>query len=265
MDAADRGWGEVGAPGSATGATYRRNNIIRVEAGGVSVYVHKKIAPLVAAFMNEIVRRGYRLDRVADDWGYNHRYIAGTRVLSNHSWGLAIDLNATTNPMTSDGIVHTDMPGWVVSTATRYGLYWGGNYTGIKKDPMHFEFLGTPHDADALVASLKSLSNPSEEDVMDLADSPSWSRRQPNKRFPVFIGHGEPANNSFSVLSRDNAVFMNPPFKEGRRDPASEDGIAYGMWFRRFFNTGPFYGFGEAEGSFFAVAQNGTYDLSHKS
>lgn len=261
-DASDRGWGEIGRPGSAAGIVYRKKNIIKVTAGGRDIYLHRRVAPLFIAFNTEIVSRGYRIDEVMDDWGYNHRYIAGTSILSNHSWGLAEDLNAITNPMTSDGIVHTDMPGWVVEAARRYGLHWGGNYTGKKKDPMHFEFLGTPQEADALVAMLSQ--HVPQEEIMDLAGSPSWVHRQGNGRFPVFIFHPEPQNNSFSVVSRDNAAFTNPPWELGREDAGSKDDVIFGFWYRRFFNTGRFHGWGEADGSFFAIAQNGTYDVSKK-
>jgi hypothetical protein len=48
------------------------------------------------------------------------------------------------------------MPAWVYNEKdlmTRYGLRWGGEYTGTP-DPMHFEFMLTPADADSITASL---------------------------------------------------------------------------------------------------------------
>ena len=30
----------------------------------------------------------------------------------------------------------------------KYGFAWGGAYKHLRKDPMHFEFMGSPHDAD---------------------------------------------------------------------------------------------------------------------
>lgn len=150
----NRGWGAVGKPGSATGIAYRKANIVKIVAGGITLYVHKGVAPIFKSFCDEIVRRGYPLNVRADDWGYNHRYIAGTYTLSNHSWGLAIDLNAITNPQGNP--LHTDMPAWVIECAQRHGLDWGGWYTTARKDPMHFEFLGTPAEAAAIIARLAS-------------------------------------------------------------------------------------------------------------
>jgi hypothetical protein len=155
-DASKRGWGDPGVPGSLAARDYARKHIITVNAGGIRLPVRREVAPIFEAFVNEIASRGYSLSGVADDWGYACRYIRGLeakRVFSNHAWGLAVDLNATRNPMTSDGKVHTDMPGWVVTCASAYGLEWGGNYRGARKDPMHFEFLGSPADAARLAGS----------------------------------------------------------------------------------------------------------------
>lgn len=139
-----RGWGK---PCSGTYTS--------VVAGGVKFKVRTEVAPLVAGFVAEVTAGGYHLDRVNDDWGYACRKIRGSCCSwSNHAWGLAIDLNATTNPMTSDGKVHTDMPAWVVEAGRKWGFSWGGDYVGKRKDPMHFEFLGTPADAASLVAKL---------------------------------------------------------------------------------------------------------------
>lgn len=146
-----RGWGDPDRAG------YARDHIVTVTAGGVNLAVRREVAPLFAGFCDELAAGGYPLDRVADDWGYANRDIRGRPgVKSNHAWGLAVDLNATTNTMTSDGRTHTDMPSWVPALAEeRYGLSWGGDYTGDRRDPMHFEFLGTPADAARWVASLK--------------------------------------------------------------------------------------------------------------
>lgn len=139
--AEERGWGSPDAPG------YQKNHIVRVTAGGVKVNVRKEIQFLVGGFLNECLHRGYRFDKIADDWGYVNRDIRGRPgVKSNHAWGLAIDVNSTSNPMTEDGIKHTDMPSWMPEVARIWGFYWGGLYTGKRKDPMHYEYLGTPAD-----------------------------------------------------------------------------------------------------------------------
>lgn len=154
--AAQRGWGEIGAPGSAIGVAFRKKNIVKITPAGLTLYVNKGAAWLFEQFIEEAHRLGYDFGKIKDDWGYNHRYIAGTKILSNHSWGLAVDLNATTNPMTHDDKVHTDMPAWMIALAAKYGLDWGGYYHGAKKDPMHFEFLGTPEEAQKIIARLSN-------------------------------------------------------------------------------------------------------------
>jgi peptidoglycan hydrolase-like protein with peptidoglycan-binding domain len=62
--------------------------------------------------------------------------------------------------MTSDGVVHTNLPRNAGTIAKKYGFLWGGDYTGSRKDPMHFEFMGTPADAKRLTKALKKKPTP---------------------------------------------------------------------------------------------------------
>jgi hypothetical protein len=108
-------------------------------AGGV----HRNIAELVGLICNEIERRGYRFVP-GWCWGASCRAIAGTSRASNHSWGLAIDMNAPNNPYTSSG-VH-DIPDWAFALFRSYGFGLGADYSG-KQDWMHAEFQGNVSDA----------------------------------------------------------------------------------------------------------------------
>lgn len=135
-----RGWG----PGWPTD---RRQDMARVTSHGVTVLVHKLIAPLVAELLDETVEGGYQL-RPDECWGYASRPIRGTNTPSNHSWGLAVDLNSRTNPMGSTLV--TDMPPWMTQLWKSRGFRWGGDYSG-RKDAMHFEFMGTPADVGGTV------------------------------------------------------------------------------------------------------------------
>jgi D-alanyl-D-alanine carboxypeptidase-like protein len=167
-DASTRGWGK-GWP------TDRRRDMAKVEAGGISVLVHREIAPIVAALMAETIAGGYRLNP-GECWGYANRAIAGTSTPSNHSWGLAVDLNAPSNPM-ADRLI-TDMPVWMVELWRRRGFRWGGDYTG-RKDPMHFEYLGTLADAHQIVAALKAPAIPAPPPTprfVDYPEEPSMRR-----------------------------------------------------------------------------------------
>lgn len=149
-DASSRGWGK-GWP------TDRSADMATASGGGISIPAHKRIAPIVSWLLAETVRRGYDLDGTRDDWGYANRPIRGTQRPSNHSWGLAVDLNATANPMQSK--LKTDMPRWMVGLWKSHGFDWGGDYDG-RKDAMHFEFAGTPADADRIAKTLGAAPKP---------------------------------------------------------------------------------------------------------
>lgn len=151
LTALDRGFGDP------RHADFYKKFIVPVKAGGISVNVHRDLAYLTQGFLTQITDAGYKLNGRADDWGYANRAVRGyelkykltrsLRYLSNHAWGTAIDLNATTNPMTKDGRVHTDMPHEVIDAAHTWGWSWGGDYVGQRKDPMHFEMLLTKNEA----------------------------------------------------------------------------------------------------------------------
>ncbi len=172
MTAQDRGWGDPDSTG------FRAKNIVKIVAGGVELNIHKAVAHLFQGFCNELHARGYVLNVNKDDWGYINRDIRGRPgVKSNHSWGLAIDLNSSTNPMTSDGHVISDMPEWVGEVAAKYGLFWGRNYSGQRKDPMHFEFLGTPADVAKYPTSAPLVPKSAEQAIMetDMPTAAQWN------------------------------------------------------------------------------------------
>lgn len=153
MSAEQRGWGK-GFPAN------RVKDMQPVEVAGVKVSVNRAIAPLVRFLMEETERRGYHL-KVGQCWGYANRAIRGskTNAPSNHSWGLAIDINAPTNPQT-DKLV-TDMPDWMPKLWKEWGFGWGGDYKPpTKKDAMHYEFTGTPDDAHRLIRKLEVAQKP---------------------------------------------------------------------------------------------------------
>lgn len=110
--------------------------------------VRKEINELVSRLVKETARRGYRFGVPGNPsygcWGYNCRAIRGSDRPSNHSWGLAVDINAPTNPMGSTLI--TDMPGWMPDLWNAYGFRWGGDYIS-RPDAMHYEFMGSVSDA----------------------------------------------------------------------------------------------------------------------
>lgn len=193
----ERGWGWPGAPGSTQDRKYRRDHLVWVEAGGVKLLIRKEVADLFVGFIGELTAGGYRLNVRADDWGYANRDVRGRPgVKSNHAWGLAVDLNATTNPMTNDGRNHTDLPPGISKLAAKYGLRWGGDYTGSRKDPMHFEFIGTPRDAQEYVRHLSRRPSqhgtPQTQEFFDM-DEATFRRilREENDRALRIVLRGE--------------------------------------------------------------------------
>ena len=64
---------------------------------------------------------------------YYPRFIANTTTLSNHSFGIALDLNV---PRQRRGTVG-EMNRTVVSIFEKWGFAWGGDWRYT--DPMHFE------------------------------------------------------------------------------------------------------------------------------
>jgi D-alanyl-D-alanine carboxypeptidase len=135
-NARERGWGR-GWP------ECQRGRLAAVTAGELTVYLRREIAPLVATLLEATERRYAYPIRAGQTWGYAHRAIQGTDVPSNHSWGLAVDINAGTNPMAR--AFRSDLPPAVVAMWWAAGFYWGGWYTR-RPSTMHFEYVRRPGD-----------------------------------------------------------------------------------------------------------------------
>ncbi|HET7713386.1 MAG TPA: M15 family metallopeptidase, partial [Patescibacteria group bacterium] len=135
---------------------------VKLEVAGITLYVHRAVSYLFKEFIEELASKGYSVAKGRDDWGYANRniFIRGrdTGRKSNHSWGLAVDLNATANAVSYDGRVHTNLPKNVSEIAKKYDLFWGGDYSASSyRDPMHFEFLDRPRDAVLATARVRAL------------------------------------------------------------------------------------------------------------
>lgn len=121
--------------------------------GHQTLTVRRETADLWTLLLGEVQRRGYHLVS-GWCWSGENRPIGGTSTPSNHSWALAVDLNAPTNPMTFDNSVHTDMPAFMPDLFARYGFRWGGDYYSTsRRDAMHYEFIGTVEDAGKATAA----------------------------------------------------------------------------------------------------------------
>jgi hypothetical protein len=147
VSAASKGW-SAGWPtcSAINGGAMKKLTLSNgcVIAGGV----HQNIWELSGLVLNEITRRGHPFHN-GWCWGASCRAIAGTSRASNHSWGLAIDLDAPTNPYTT-GTQH-DIPDWAYALLRSYGFGLGADYSG-RRDYMHAEFMGSVSDAAIMTA-----------------------------------------------------------------------------------------------------------------
>ncbi|MEP9384289.1 M15 family metallopeptidase [Nocardioides sp. KR10-350] len=98
-----------------------------------TVTCNRLMIPQLRAALQEVEEQGLAGTIHAYNGCYNPRFIAGTSSLSNHAFGLAIDLNASENARGTAGQMNRQ----VVAIFQKWGFTWGGvwHYT----DPMHFE------------------------------------------------------------------------------------------------------------------------------
>lgn len=139
-------------------------------ANEIRLPVRKKIAPLVVGLVRDLEKARESWFKKGWCWGFACRPISGTSSPSNHSWGLAIDLDAPQNPYMSaeahraphplrqkfanGKLLRSTMPKNASGIARKWGFRWGGDYT-TKPDPMHFEFVESRHAAGQRVKALK--------------------------------------------------------------------------------------------------------------
>jgi peptidoglycan hydrolase-like protein with peptidoglycan-binding domain len=161
VTAAARGWGP-GWPNCQWSSF-----VTLVRADGLRLPVRRELAELTTLLLDLTELSGYDV-LPGQTWGVACRAISGTSTPSNHSWGLADDLNAPANPYASADwhrrnargtrpfglAIVCDIPQAVVELWEGHGYRWGGRYR-TKPDPMHFEFMGTPADAAAITQRLR--------------------------------------------------------------------------------------------------------------
>ena len=148
----------------------------RVQSG--ELVVNKKIALKTVKIFYELYKIKYQIQRMKliDDYGandiksmtanntsaFNYRKISGTKTLSRHAYGMAIDINPVINPYVkgssvspSNGklykqrtvskckgkykkyMIHKNDK--VYKIFTKYGFKWGGDWKSYK-DYQHFEY-----------------------------------------------------------------------------------------------------------------------------
>lgn len=101
---------------------------------GRNLTLNRSVGNRFVGFLNALAGTGYKIGSIGT---YANRNIAGSSTKSLHAYGLAMDINPGTNPV-SYGHVVTNLPRGVGRLAAKYGLVWGGNWNGPKYDAMHF-------------------------------------------------------------------------------------------------------------------------------
>ena len=106
-----------------------------------SVTCNRLIFPQLTAALTEVAQRGLADKIHPSEYAgcYYPRFIAGTTSLSNHSFGLALDLNTPGNQRGTVG----QMDRTVVAIFKKWGFAWGGDWHYT--DPMHFEMDALVH------------------------------------------------------------------------------------------------------------------------
>ncbi len=99
-----------------------------------SVYMHKDFVVKLQQALTALEAAGLHTEIQTFDGCFNIRRVRGSKsVLSVHSWGAAIDLNAASNPLGSPG----KWSDAFLHTMKLHGIYCGQLWQG-RKDPMHF-------------------------------------------------------------------------------------------------------------------------------
>ena len=97
------------------------------------IYCNRDMQPALAqAIVNLIVRNQVQNLKTWDGC-FHIRPVRGGSSASLHSWGLAVDMNASWNGLGTEG----NMTPEFVKCWTDAGFTWGGTFS--RKDPMHFE------------------------------------------------------------------------------------------------------------------------------
>jgi hypothetical protein len=102
-----------------------------------SIRLHKHFKPLLEEALKEILVMNLQgeIKTVHDD--FSVRMISGsTDVMSVHSWGVALDMNAEINPLGAAGKWSEAF----LAVMRRHHIYCGQDWEGLK-DPMHFSMI----------------------------------------------------------------------------------------------------------------------------
>ena len=116
------------------------------QSGNIStktLTLHKQIASEVEAIFSEMAAIKFP---IKDAYAYSWRGMASNaKNRSHHSYGVAIDINANSNPAVYWGYSPNKSDPYyinqtVVEIWKKHGFYWGGDWSKNYYDPMHFTY-----------------------------------------------------------------------------------------------------------------------------
>ena len=98
------------------------------------IYIHKEFRSILTTAFYFLETDGLHKEIKTFDGCYNVRLVRGSNaLLSIHSWGCAIDLNAQLNPLGAQSDWSYDF----IAVMERCGIFCGSRWPG-RPDPMHF-------------------------------------------------------------------------------------------------------------------------------
>jgi hypothetical protein len=115
---------------------------------GKSIYINRDFQPTYEKFLNELIRKGLHKEINSNDECFMPRLIRGSKKdISMHTWGIAVDLNPTQNPLglTRTQAIHRGLKPFsehFQQVARDCGLTVG--YDFARCDGMHFEMSKFP-------------------------------------------------------------------------------------------------------------------------
>lgn len=125
-------------------------NIVTVTVPRLGLFeCHRKMVPYVRAALAQVEREGLYGELDPDDFQaaggcFNSRLMKGGDkgfALSRHAWGVAFDLNPSTNRYGEEVTLHPR----IGQIFRDWGFAWGAGWT--VPDGMHFEWVGPPSEA----------------------------------------------------------------------------------------------------------------------
>lgn len=186
--------------------------------GRGKVSVRPSIIEAVKALDACLVAHHY-VTRAADTGAYVCRKITGGTGKSLHAYGIALDINWSTNPYGPR--LHTDMPPAMVAAIKairtmkgRQVWGWGGDYRG-NKDAMHYEVVCTPQD---LAAGIDPATLPGRKPVVPVAPE-----------FPTFPGNMGPSQGNVPSIKVLQTVLRDLGSYRGKIDGHWNDAVTAGV------------------------------------